>query len=171
MELKHAHRKGSRAKALGRQLTVEAARYVAHPDARHLVCIVIDHEGQLTNPAVWREITGARPAPTAWQGRWRSSIDEHRSHLGPEVPVCSTLRRRTAKAGPSLDSVPTQRHGVPIPFPSRKIAAVNTISDLAFRDPDHVAAKPRTLVDSHRCLQPLTGERQFGTRSAFLLGP
>ncbi len=49
VELKHT-RTALTAKDVGDQLTVDAARYAAHPAVRHLVCIVIDHEGLLTNP-------------------------------------------------------------------------------------------------------------------------
>jgi REase_DpnII-MboI len=49
VELKHS-RKGLSAKEVGEQLVIDTERYASHPSVRHLVCIVIDHEGRLSNP-------------------------------------------------------------------------------------------------------------------------
>lgn len=49
VELKHC-RESHDAKKIGEELLVDAARYAEHPDVRHLVCIVIDHDGRLQNP-------------------------------------------------------------------------------------------------------------------------
>lgn len=49
VELKHC-RESHNAKKLGEELLVDAARYAAHPDVRHLICLVIDHNGRLANP-------------------------------------------------------------------------------------------------------------------------
>jgi hypothetical protein len=49
VELKHM-RATLDAKKIGDQLIVDVARYSAHQDIRHLVCIVFDHDGLLQNP-------------------------------------------------------------------------------------------------------------------------
>ncbi len=49
VELKHC-RDSHTAKKIGEELIVDAQRYAAHPDVRHLVCLVIDHDGRLANP-------------------------------------------------------------------------------------------------------------------------
>ncbi|MEO1061931.1 MAG: hypothetical protein AAFZ07_10970 [Actinomycetota bacterium] len=49
IELKHC-RDSHTSKTIGEELTIDAKRYAVHPNARHLVCIVIDHEGRLSNP-------------------------------------------------------------------------------------------------------------------------
>lgn len=49
VELKHC-RAAHDAKKLGEELLIDAARYAAHPGVRHLVCVVIDHDGRLQNP-------------------------------------------------------------------------------------------------------------------------
>ncbi|WP_054813447.1 hypothetical protein [Nocardia arizonensis] len=38
------------ARKVGEELIVDRDKYAKHPDISHLVCIVIDHEGQLGNP-------------------------------------------------------------------------------------------------------------------------
>lgn len=38
------------ARQIGDELIVDTQRHAAHPDDRHLVCLVIDHEGRLANP-------------------------------------------------------------------------------------------------------------------------
>lgn len=49
VELKHC-RSGHTAKSVGEELIIDVARYANHPNARHLVCLVIDYDGQLANP-------------------------------------------------------------------------------------------------------------------------
>lgn len=49
IELKHA-RGTLTDKNVGGELVIDAAKYAEHPNVRHLVCIVFDHEGQLRNP-------------------------------------------------------------------------------------------------------------------------
>ena len=49
VELKHS-RNGLTAKEVGEQLVVDTAKYAQHPSVRHLVCIVLDHHGLLSNP-------------------------------------------------------------------------------------------------------------------------
>lgn len=49
VELKHC-RPTHTAKQIGEELMVDAQRYAAHSNVRHLVCIVIDHDGRLNNP-------------------------------------------------------------------------------------------------------------------------
>ena len=35
---------------LGEELIVDRDRYAQHPAVKHLVCVVIDHDGRLANP-------------------------------------------------------------------------------------------------------------------------
>jgi REase_DpnII-MboI len=49
IELKRA-RKSMTKKTLGAELTVDVENYGKHPDVRHLVCLVFDHEGIIENP-------------------------------------------------------------------------------------------------------------------------
>lgn len=49
VELKHS-RPSMDAAALGAELLVDVARYSERTDVRHLVCLVFDHTGQLSNP-------------------------------------------------------------------------------------------------------------------------
>lgn len=49
LELKHA-RAGLTAKKVGEELIIDTTKYAIHPSVRHLVCIVIDHDGLLVNP-------------------------------------------------------------------------------------------------------------------------
>jgi len=49
IELKHS-RQSMDAKSLGEELLADVARYGSRADIRHLVCLVFDHEGQLSNP-------------------------------------------------------------------------------------------------------------------------
>lgn len=49
IELKHTSNKMT-SKDVAQQLTIDATWYAKHPDARHLVCVVVDHDGHLKNP-------------------------------------------------------------------------------------------------------------------------
>lgn len=49
VELKHT-RAGMTAKDVGDQLAADVARYATHSAVRHLVCLVFDHDGLLSNP-------------------------------------------------------------------------------------------------------------------------
>jgi hypothetical protein len=49
VELKHA-RDTLNARRLGEELIVDSAKYSAHPDVRHLICLVFDHAGRIENP-------------------------------------------------------------------------------------------------------------------------
>lgn len=43
-------REGMTARTVGEELLVDRDKYAQHPDVSHLVCLVIDHEGRLSNP-------------------------------------------------------------------------------------------------------------------------
>jgi len=49
VELKHS-RANMTAKSLGDELVIDVANYGNHPDVRHLVCLVFDPEGYISNP-------------------------------------------------------------------------------------------------------------------------
>lgn len=49
IELKHA-RPSMGAQQLGSELLTDVARYGDRTDIRHLVCLVFDHKGRLSNP-------------------------------------------------------------------------------------------------------------------------
>lgn len=49
VELKHCHESHT-AKKIGDELIIDAKRYAALQDVRHLVCLVMDYSGRLANP-------------------------------------------------------------------------------------------------------------------------
>lgn len=49
VEIKHT-RQTLNAKRLGEELIIDAVKYAAHPNVRHLVCLVFDHDGYIDNP-------------------------------------------------------------------------------------------------------------------------
>jgi REase_DpnII-MboI len=49
------------AKSLGEELLVDVARYGSRKDIRHLVCLVFDHAGHISNPrGLERDLSGDR---------------------------------------------------------------------------------------------------------------